>query len=76
MFRINQNQTSTISTNNNIKKAGRRLNLRDDRGMSTVEYVILMAVIVVGAITLWTNIGTSVILILTESDEQLETLRP
>jgi hypothetical protein len=30
--------------------------LRDERGMSTIEYVILLAVIVVGAVSLWTSI--------------------
>lgn len=32
--------------------------LRDERGLSTVEYVILMAVVVIGAIGVWNKIGT------------------
>jgi Flp pilus assembly pilin Flp len=39
------------------QKAVQRLT-RDERGLSTVEYVILMAVVVVGAIGLWNEIGT------------------
>lgn len=31
--------------------------LRDERGLSTVEYVVLMAVVVVGAIGTWNDIG-------------------
>jgi len=74
MFRINQNQTSTISTQNKIKKTGRTLNLRDDRGMSTVEYIILMAVIVVGSVGVWNTIGTKVKTELRGADTSVQTL--
>lgn len=33
----------------------------DERGMSTVEYVILLAVIVMGAVGIWTEIGDHVV---------------
>ena len=51
--------------NNNLKvrkssKFGLRQLACDERGMSTVEYVILLAVIVVGAVGVWTNIGDKV----------------
>lgn len=45
--------------NNQIKMspASRVSLLKDERGMSTVEYVILLAVIVVGAVTVWNDLG-------------------
>lgn len=33
--------------------------MRDERGLSTVEYVILMAVVVIGAVGTWKTIGTT-----------------
>ena len=32
---------------------------KDQRGLSTMEYAVLFVIIVVGAIVLWTNLGTS-----------------
>lgn len=46
----------------------------DQRGMSTVEYVILLAVIVVGAVATWNSIGAKVIGELKESDTKLQTI--
>ncbi len=34
--------------------------LRDQRGLSTVEYVILLVLIAASAITLWVTFGTSI----------------
>lgn len=31
--------------------------LRDERGLSTIEYVILMAIVVIGAVGVWNEIG-------------------
>lgn len=33
---------------------------RDERGLSTVEYVILLALIAVVGITVWRNFGTTI----------------
>jgi len=33
--------------------------LRDERGLSTIEYVILMAIVVIGAVSTWNKLGTS-----------------
>lgn len=33
--------------------------LQDERGLSTVEYVILMAVVVIGAIGTWNTVGAN-----------------
>lgn len=52
----------------------RKLNLRDDRGMSTVEYIILMAVIVVGAITVWHNLGGNIGVLLDKADRDVQFL--
>lgn len=30
---------------------------RDERGLSTIEYVILMAIVVIGAVGVWNEIG-------------------
>ena len=30
---------------------------RDQRGLSTMEYAVLFVIIVVGGLTLWTNLG-------------------
>jgi Flp pilus assembly pilin Flp len=37
-------------------KSSRNL-LRDERGLSTIEYVILMAIVVIGAVGVWNEIG-------------------
>ncbi len=34
--------------------------VNDERGLSTVEYLILLAVIVVGCVGVWNNIGTAI----------------
>jgi Flp pilus assembly pilin Flp len=47
--------------------------LRDDRGMTTIEYAVLLAVIVVGSITLWTNFSQAVINQLKEATTAVET---
>lgn len=41
-------------------KLGLRALARDERGMSSVEYIILMVIVVVGSVGLWNNIGTKV----------------
>jgi Flp pilus assembly pilin Flp len=33
---------------------------RDQRGLSTVEYTVLLVLILAGAITLWKDLGTKV----------------
>lgn len=58
---------------NQINKSSSSLRalVRDERGMSTVEYVILLAVIVMGSVTLWTQIGDHVVLALTGSHAEI-----
>jgi Flp pilus assembly pilin Flp len=48
--------------------------LRDERGLSTVEYVILMAIVVIGSIEAWNNIGKKFHDKLTASEKDFETL--
>jgi Flp pilus assembly pilin Flp len=52
-------KTRNSSTTNRMKFGLCHL-ARDERGMSTVEYVILLAVIVVGAVATWNEIGGTV----------------
>jgi Flp pilus assembly pilin Flp len=48
--------------------------VEDERGMSTVEYVILLAVIVVGAVGLWNQIGSDVKAKLSEASAEVKTI--
>lgn len=47
---------------------------RDERGMSTIEYVILLAVIVVGAVSVWNQIGSKFKKSLGAANEELNYL--
>ena len=47
---------------------------RDDRGLSTVEYVILLVLVAVAGIVAWNNIGQTVIDKITGSDDKLKTM--
>ncbi len=63
---MNQFQTHTNKMSpRSLRPTGRmagviKLFSRDERGMSTVEYVILLAVIVIGAVGIWKDIGGKV----------------
>jgi Flp pilus assembly pilin Flp len=48
--------------------------MKDERGMSTVEYVILLAVIVMGAVGAWTRIGDDVKANLGGAEEDINAL--
>lgn len=45
--------------------------IQDTKGMSTVEYLILLVVIGVASIALWTSMGKKVTKMATESDTAL-----
>lgn len=47
-------QTNTETAQN---KSPLKALARDSRGLSTVEYIILLVAVVVGCIALWTEIG-------------------
>jgi len=47
-------QTNTETARN---KSPLKALVRDSRGLSTVEYIILLVAVVVGCIGLWTEIG-------------------
>ncbi len=55
---VNQ-QLNNRSVRSSVKQGLQKFT-KDDRGMSTVEYVILLVVIVVGAVGIWNNIGDKV----------------
>lgn len=48
--------------------------LRDDRGLSTVEYVILLVLIAVAGITVWDSFGDTVMGKVRSADESFEKL--
>ncbi len=48
--------------------------MRDERGLSTVEYVILLALIAVVAIGVWSEFGGNVHDAVENSNEQFETV--
>lgn len=45
--------------------------LRDERGLSTVEYIILMVIIVVGCVGIWNSIGSKVVTDLTKAEQAI-----
>lgn len=81
---MNQKSTNPNNTRSLIKLSPKSSRLsptghlralcRDERGMSTVEYVILLAVIVVGAVGFWNQIGTDVKDHLESAQGEIETL--
>lgn len=46
---------------------------QDERGLSTMEYAVLFVVIVVGAITLWSELGTDLAENIQEGTETFST---
>lgn len=59
----------------NKSSSSLRVLMRDERGMSTVEYVILLAVIVMSAVAVWTEIGDHVLAALEGSRNEIITIR-
>lgn len=49
---------------------------RDERGLSTVEYVILLALIAVGAIGVWSTFGGKIIKHVGDANTEFENLEP
>ena len=47
---------------------------RDERGLSTVEYVILLVLVAVAGIVAWNNIGGTVVSKIEGSDTKLKTM--
>lgn len=61
---------------NKLRVFGRRNSLiRDERGLSTVEYVIILVVVAVAAIGLWGKFGSAVKTKVTESTEQINGMK-
>ncbi|TAK21684.1 MAG: Flp family type IVb pilin [Myxococcaceae bacterium] len=50
--------------------------LRDDAGLSTVEYVILLILIAVVGISAWRTFGTNVVTKVTSGSNQIQGLGP
>jgi Flp pilus assembly pilin Flp len=57
----------------NTQKSNKTLSLRrDERGLSTVEYVILLVLMAVAGITIWNTLGGTVVKKITESNERID----
>ena len=60
---------------NIIKSAGQQTSIRkfhkDVRGLSTVEYVILLVLIAVSAITIWNRFGGTIVGKVTTSNDRV-----
>jgi Flp pilus assembly pilin Flp len=50
--------------------------LNDDRGLSTVEYTIILVLIAVAGIGLWSTFGDTLAGKITDSNDQLNTMQP
>jgi Flp pilus assembly pilin Flp len=50
--------------------------LRDDRGLSTVEYVIILAIVAIGAIGVWQTFGAAVTAQVDNATTGMGTLTP
>lgn len=58
------------------KLLGRAQIFGDERGLSTVEYVIILVLVAVGGIGLWTQFGTSIGTKIHASTGAIDTLAP
>lgn len=58
----------------NTQKSNKKLSLRrDERGLSTVEYVILLVLMAVAGITIWNTLGGTVVRKIRESNARIDT---
>jgi Flp pilus assembly pilin Flp len=56
----------------NTQKSNKKLSLRrDERGLSTVEYVILLVLMAVAGITIWNTLGGTIVKKITESNSRI-----
>lgn len=46
---------------------------RDEAGTATVEYAMLLAVVVIGGVAAWQNLGSTIRDVLQESSDQIAT---
>lgn len=57
----------------NTQKSNKKLSLRrDERGLSTVEYVILLVLMAVAGITIWNTLGGTVVKKIRESNGRID----
>jgi Flp pilus assembly pilin Flp len=66
MFTLNTRNTKLNTRSNNLAK--------DERGLTTVEYVILLVLIAVGSISMWRTFGSSVTANITKSADSVSGL--
>jgi Flp pilus assembly pilin Flp len=56
----------------NTQKSDKKLSLRrDERGLSTVEYVILLVLMAVAGITIWNTLGGTIVTKIRESNGRI-----
>lgn len=54
--------------------AGKSTLIRDERGLSTVEYVIILVLIAAAAVGVWTTLGTTIKTKIGESEAEIKTI--
>ena len=59
---------------NSKNKESKKSLLKDKRGLSTVEYIIILVLVAVGGIQLWSNFGDAVNENITSSTGQVSNL--
>jgi Flp pilus assembly pilin Flp len=52
-----------------MKNAHIKKLMKDERGLSTMEYAVLFVIIVVGALALWTKLGASLAQQVSQGDQ-------
>jgi Flp pilus assembly pilin Flp len=68
------NPKETVMVLTNAQKPNKPLSLcRDERGLSTVEYVILLVLMAVAGITIWNALGTTIVTKIKESNGRINT---
>jgi Flp pilus assembly pilin Flp len=55
--------------------AGKSNLVGDERGLSTVEYVIILVLIAAAAVGVWTTLGTTLKGKITDSEQEINTIK-
>jgi prepilin peptidase CpaA len=63
------NPFGSVARHGSIRELG-----SDDRGLSTVEYVIILVLIAVAAISIWTKFGHAIVLKVDSSAKTISTI--
>ncbi len=64
-----------LSISSRTRSSTARRILGDERGLSTVEYTILLVLIAVGGISLWTNFGDALSDHIVDAESQVKEMK-